>query len=559
MPSQAGSTVRVHTMPFGAQVYPDGSVCFRLWAPGQERIALVLEGDAIKLPMTPLADGWHERVIDRVAPGRRYRFELADGLRVPDPALRHQPEDVHGPNEVIDPRAYRWSDGAWRGLPWTEAVVYELHVGSFTPEGTFRALIEKLDHLVELGVTAIELMPIADFPGARNWGYGGVLPFAPDASYGRPEDLKALVDAAHAKGLMVFLDVVYNRFGPEGNYLPVYAPPFFTDRHKTPWGDAVNFDGASSRPVREFVIHNALYWIEEFHLDGLRLDAVHAIIDDSPKHILEELAERVRALADERRIHLILENEENEARRLEREFSGHARWYTAQWNDDVHHFLHTAATGENAGYYGDYQGEVDKLGRALTEGFAFQGEMMEYRDEPRGEPSGHLPPTAFVAFIQNHDQVGNRAFGERITATAPAEAVRAIAAVYLLSPQIPMLFMGEEWAAAQPFPFFCDFDEELAAAVREGRREEFARFPEFQDPKARAYLRPDGRRHVSLRQTRLGRPRSHAARAVAGMVSQNSPAAPHRDRVEAGSDAGSRGRIRDIRRGLPPRPLATRG
>ena len=485
MPNQADSTVRVHTMPLGAELRPDGTVRFRLWAPAQERASLVFEGANAAMPMTPLEDGWHELVTDRATPGNRYRFELMDGLQVPDPVSRYQPEDVHGPSEVIDPRAYQWSDRAWRGFPWREAVVYELHVGSFTPEGTFRALIEKLGYLVDLGVTAIELMPIADFPGGRNWGYDGVLPFAPDGSYGRPEDLKALIDTAHAKGLMVFLDVVYNHFGPDGNYLPIYAPQFFTDRHKTPWGNAVNFDGPSSGPVREFVIHNALYWIEEFHFDGLRLDAVHAIIDDGPKHVLEELAERVRALAGERRVHLILENEENQAHRLERGPAGETRQYTAQWNDDVHHGLHTAATGEQAGYYAEYQGDTAKLARALAEGFAFQGEMMEYRGEPRGEPSGHLPPTAFVAFIQNHDQVGNRAFGDRITAATPVEAVRAIAAVYLLAPQIPMLFMGEEWAAAQPFPFFCDFDEELAEAVRKGRREEFVRFPEFQDPKAR--------------------------------------------------------------------------
>jgi malto-oligosyltrehalose trehalohydrolase len=324
-------------------------------------------------------------------------------------------------------------------------------VGSFTPEGTFRSLIEKLDYLVELGITAIELMPIADFPGSRNWGYDGVLLFAPDSSYGRPEDLKAFVDTAHAKGLMVFLDVVYNHFGPDGNYLPIYAPQFFTDRHETPWGAAVNFDGPNRGPVRQFVINNAPYWIKEFHFDGLRLDAVHAVIDESAKHVLEELAERVRALTSERHVHLILEEEENQAHWLNRSFRGRAHLYTAQWNDDVHHGLHTAATGEQAGYYADYHGDTVKLARALAEGFAFQGELMVYRSKPRGTRSGHLPPTAFVTFIQNHDQIGNRAFGDRMTTMAPTEAARAIAAVYLLAPQIPMLFMGEEWTAAQPF------------------------------------------------------------------------------------------------------------
>jgi malto-oligosyltrehalose trehalohydrolase len=393
----------------------------------------------------------------------------------------------------------------WKTGGTEESVIYELHIGTFTSDGTFRAAIDKLDDLVELGVTAIELMPIADFPGARNWGYDGVYLFAPDATYGRPEDLKVLADAAHANGLMIFLDVVYNHFGPDGNYLDAYACQFFTDRHKTPWGAAINYDGPDSRPVRNFMIHNALYWLEEFHFDGLRLDAVHAIIDDSEMHLLEELADRVRdTFCGERHIHLILENEENEAHRLKRGPGGEPRIYTAQWNDDVHHVLHTAATGEDAGYYAEYRGDTDKLARSLAEGFAFQGEMMAYRGEPRGEPSAHLPPTAFVAFIQNHDQVGNRAFGDRLTASTPAEAVRAIAAIYLLAPQIPMLFMGEEWAAAQPFPFFCDFEAELGEAVRKGRREEFAKFPEFHDERRASVFPIQAPRIRSVRPSSVG-------------------------------------------------------
>ena len=485
-------------MPFGAERI-DGSVRFRLWAPGHARIGLELDERAQPLDMRSIGDGWHELVTDRARPGTRYRFVLPDGMRVPDPASRHQPKDVHGPSEVVDPTSYSWGDIDWCGRPWEEAVVYELHVGAFTPEGSFQAVIGKLDHLVALGVTAIELMPIGDFPGERNWGYDGVLPYAPDASYGRPEDLKALVDAAHARGLMVLLDVVYNHFGPDGAYLHAIAPATFTDRHKTPWGAAINMDGPDSGPVRDYFIHNALYWIEEFHLDGLRLDAVHAIVDDSPKHFLEELAERVRAAAADRHIHLMLENEENAAHRLERHEGGPEgltegdslpRWFTAQWNDDVHHVLHVAASGDGQGYYADYKGDTWKLGRALAEGFAFQGEMMPYRDHPRGQPSAGLPPTAFVAFIQNHDQVGNRPFGDRLSAIAAPEAMRAIAAVYLLLPQIPMLFMGEEWSAAQPFPFFCDFGPELAEAVRKGRRQEFARFPGFHDPATRERI-PD--------------------------------------------------------------------
>jgi len=338
-------------------------------------------------------------------------------------------------------------------------------------------------------VTAIEIMPVADFPGERNWGYDGVAPFAPDSSYGRPEDLKALVDAAHTMGIAVILDVVYNHFGPEGNYLPTYAP-VFTERHHTPWGAAVNLDAEHSDHVRSLILQNALYWLLEFKLDGLRFDAVHQIIDDSPKHLLEEIAETVRASAGNRHIHLILENEENQTSRLARLGSGRPAQFTAQWNDDLHHVLHTAVTGESAGYYADYAGNTALLGRALAEGFAFQGEMMPYRGSPRGEPSSALPPTAFVGFLQNHDQIGNRAFGDRITHSSPPEAVRAAAAIYLLAPQIPMIFMGEEWAATQPFPFFCNFEPELAAAVREGRRAEFAKFPEFHDAEQRESM-PD--------------------------------------------------------------------
>jgi malto-oligosyltrehalose trehalohydrolase len=480
---------RAHAMPFGAQLRSDGAVRFRLWAPSHNRIRLQLAGQA-ELEMQPRDGGWHELVTERAGAGAQYRFVLPDGSRVPDPASRYQPNDVHGPSEVIDPNAYAWRDRNWKGRPWEEAVLYEVHIGAFTPQGTFLAAVERLDHLVRVGVTALEIMPVADFPGRRNWGYDGVLPYAPDASYGRPEDFKALIDAAHAQGLMVLLDVVYNHFGPEGAYLHTIAPEAFTNRHKTPWGAGINMDGRDSQTVRDFFIQNALYWIEEFNLDGLRLDAVHAIADTSAKHILEELADHVHAATPERHVHLILENEENEAKRLLRRSDGSPRWYTAQWNDDVHHVLHVAATGESSGYYVAYKGDTVKLGRALAEGFAFQGEWMPYRGRARGEPSGSLPPPAFIAFIQNHDQVGNRAFGDRLTTLVSADALRAVAAVYLLLPQVPMLFIGEEWGATQPFPFFCDFGGDLADAIRKGRREEFARFPEFHDPAMRERI-PD--------------------------------------------------------------------
>ena len=493
--SSASPLRRTHSMPFGAEFISNGQkpsrqVRFRIWAPAVPLLHLAIDGRDAPLPMNPAEDGFHELVVDGLEPGARYSYALPDGKHVPDPASRFQPEDVHGPSELVDPAAYPWHDGAWKNRPWQEAVLYELHIGAFTEQGTFRAAIEKLDHLAGLGITAIEIMPIADFPGTRNWGYDGTLLYAPDACYGRPEDLKALVEAAHQRGLMVLLDVVYNHFGPDGNYLPSYAPMIFTKHHHTPWGDAVNYDDVGSRIVRDFVIHNALYWLEEFHLDGLRLDAVHEIKDDSPQHLLDELAERVRAFAGDRLVHLILENEQNQAGRLTRDAAGCPLHYTAQWNDDMHHVLHTAATLESNGYYKAYKDDPEKLGKALAEGFAYQGELMEHSGESRGEPSAFLQPEAFVAFMQNHDQIGNRAFGERINAIASPEAVHAIAAVYLLLPQTPMLFMGEEWGSSQPFPFFCDFHGELGELIRKGRREEFASFPEFKDPEQRERI-PD--------------------------------------------------------------------
>ncbi len=482
----------------GAVLDADG-VRFRLWAPGCDTVSLALEPEGRVLPMQAQMGGFHEIHVPGAGSGTLYRYQLPDGLRVPDPASRFQPQDVHGPSQVMDPDAYRWTE-RWAGRPWDEVVLYELHVGAFTPEGTFRAAADRLDHLRLLGVTAIEIMPIADFPGRRNWGYDGVLPYAPDSSYGRPDDLKALVEAAHARGIAVLLDVVYNHFGPDGNYLPVYAPAFFTDRHKTPWGAAINYDGEHAAPVREFIIGNALYWIREFHLDGLRFDAVHAIIDDSGRHLLDELADRARA-STTRPLHLLLENEDNDPTRLGRE-NGQPVHYTAQWNDDVHHVLHTAATHERTGYYADYEGDTALLGRALAEGFGYQGQMMPYRGSARGAPSAELPPGAFVAFIQNHDQIGNRAFGERLGSIAPPEAMRALAATYLLLPQAPMIFMGEEWGAKQPFPFFCDFEGDLADAVRNGRREEFARFPEFQDPEMRDRI-PDPLANATFESAKL--------------------------------------------------------
>ncbi len=478
--------------PFGATVLAEGGVRFRLWAPAASTVELMF--DSRRIPMQKSAEGWFEVVEPAARAGSLYRYCINGGHLVPDPASRFQPQDCEGPSEVIDPAAFAWKDG-WKGRPWSEAVLYELHVGTFTPAGTYAGVKEKLGHLQQLGVTAIELMPLADFAGRRNWGYDGVLPYAPDSAYGRPEDLKALVQAAHDHGLMVLLDVVYNHFGPKGNFLNLYAPQFFTNRHKTPWGAAINFDGEGSRWVREYFIQNALYWLGEYRLDGLRFDAVHAILDDSPRHVLDELASRVRKEFPGK--HLILENDHNQSRFLT------PGKYTAQWNDDSHHGYHVLATGDDDGYYVAYADAPAKhLARCLAEGFAYQGEVSPFTSEKRGEPSAQLPPSAFVDFLQNHDQVGNRAMGERLISLSEEKILKALTAVFLLAPSPPMLFMGEEWGCAQPFLFFCDFEGELGDAVRNGRRAEFSRFAAFRDPAARARI-PDPTAESTFRQSTL--------------------------------------------------------
>ena len=472
---------RRHTMPFGAELAADGSTRFRLWAPAARSVELDLSVRDLRrvLPMARQDSGWFEARVTDAPAGARYAFRIDGGMVVPDPASRCNPDDVHQASQVIDPLAFAWSDEGWRGRPWEHAVIYELHVGTFTRAGTFAAARERLGYLVDLGVTAIELMPIADFPGRCNWGYDGVLPFAPDAVYGTPEELKQLVDAAHARGLMVLVDVVYNHFGPEGNYLHAYAPQFFDPQHHTPWGAAINFAGEASRTVRDFFIHNALYWLEEYHVDGLRFDAVDRFIDDSAPDFLTEILTRVRdRFGRERHVHLVLENDRNQARYLGRDSGQRPLLATAQWNDDMHHALHCLIAGETDGYYADYaERPLWYVGRCLAEGFGYQGETSRYRRHtPRGEPSLRLPASAFVSFMQTHDQVGNRAFGERIAQLAPPRALRAAVACVLLAPSPPLLFMGEEFGASTPFLFFCDFGAELAAAVTQGRRREFGRF-----------------------------------------------------------------------------------
>ncbi|MCG7391529.1 malto-oligosyltrehalose trehalohydrolase [Microvirga sp. ACRRW] len=474
---------RIHPMPFGAEITNDG-VRFALWAPTAADVRLIL--DASEHALEAQDNGWHRLVSTEAKAGSRYGYRIDGNLIVPDPASRFQPDDVHGLSLVVDPHSYEWNDRSWAGRPWEETVLYEVHVGTATPEGTYAGLMNKLEALRDLGITAIELMPIAEFPGRRNWGYDGVLPYAPDAAYGSPEDLKRLVDRAHQLGMMMFLDVVYNHFGPSGNYLHAYAKSFFTERHPTPWGAGINVDGEESCTVRDFFIHNALYWLDEYHFDGLRFDAVHAIVDDSKPHFLDELATRIRHAFPDRQIHLVLENEANQARWLERDNGRRPRLHSAQWADDIHNSWHALLTGENEGYYQDYaDAPLKRLGRALAEGFAYQGDPSHHKPGVvRGEPSAHLPPTAFVSFLQNHDQVGNRAFGERLSHLIPADRLALAQAIFLLSPHIPLIFMGEEWAASSPFQFFVDFEAEpdLAKAVREGRRGEFKHFKAFNDP-----------------------------------------------------------------------------
>lgn len=450
----------------------DAGVTFRLWAPAAKQVSVVLD-EPIGVPVDmPKQSGWFELHIAEVRPGARYRFRIDDELDISDPASHFQPEDVSDPSEVIDEN-FAWVAKDWKGRPWHEAVFLEAHVGTFTPLGTFRAMIEKLDHLVETGITALELMPLSDFPGRWNWGYDGVLLYGPDSSYGRPEDLKALIDAAHQRGLMVFLDVVYNHFGPEGNYLGRIAPDFFSSE-QTPWGGAINYEVPQ---VRRFVVENALHWLRDYRFDGLRLDAVHAIVTPGEVSILRELSEAAGKLATEtgRHIHLVLENDDNRAALLAPDVDVPDGRYRAQWNDDYHHAWHVFLTGETAGYYRDFEDAVAHIKRTLSQGFAYQGEPSPHRDgQKRGEPSGDLGPAAFVNFIQNHDQIGNRPTGERLSVLVKPAALEAALAVLLLQPSPPMLFMGEEWGATEPFPFFCDFKGDLADAVRNGRKKEFA-------------------------------------------------------------------------------------
>lgn len=457
----------------GAHLLDATSARFALWAPDADTVSVTIDGHPpFKLIQEP-DTGWYSGTVPCKA-GERYHYLIDERLSVADPASRYQPDGVNGPSEVLDLSAYAWQHPC-SGRPWHEAVIQEVHVGAL---GGYAGVVEHLPRLAALGVTAIELMPLGQCPGERNWGYDGVLPFAPQHSYGTPEQLCALVDQAHGLGMTVMVDVVYNHFGPDGNYLHEYASTFFNEARKTPWGAAIDFRQPA---VREFFIQNALMWLQDYRIDGLRLDAVHAI--DCPD-FLQQLAQRVRgAVPPERHVWLVLENEHNQAFLMDQGFD-------AQWNDDGHNALHVLLTGETEGYYADYKDRpVEQLARCLAEGFVFQGQN-DRHGKPRGEPSGHLPPTAFVLFLQNHDQIGNRALGERLTRLAAPSALRAATGLLLMAPMIPLMFMGDEEGSRSPFLFFTDFHDELADAVRKGRRGEFAHFAAFADPHSRERI-PD--------------------------------------------------------------------
>ena len=453
-----------------------GTTCrFRVWAPNRAPVNVRLVASNRLVPMHETERGYHETTIEGVAAGELYLYQLAPDKQRPDPASRFQPEGVHGPSQVTDGK-FPWHDKGWAGLPLKDYIIYELHVGTFAPTGTFKATIAYLEYLIQLGVTAIELMPVAQFPGSRNWGYDGVFPFAVQNSYGGPQGLKSLIDACHQRGLAVILDVVYNHIGPEGNYLADFGP-YFTDRYKTAWGPAVNFDGPFSDEVRNYFIQNALYWVTEFHVDALRLDAVHAIFDRAPVTFLEDLSAEIHRAGErlKRQIFLIAESADNNARLIRPHEQG-GFGLDAQWNDDFHHCLRALLTGERTGYYEDY-GEFAQLVKAYREGFAYSGEHSRFRRRRHGTVSGDIPADHFIVFAQNHDQVGNRMLGDRLGHAVSYEDLKLAAGLVILSPFIPLLFMGEEYGETAPFPYFTSHsDGQLAEAVRRGRRDEFAAF-----------------------------------------------------------------------------------
>jgi len=459
------------TLDLGANVTYQGTR-FNVWAPKVSSISLKVVGDPNEIPMNPETRGYFTTFLVNAGAGTKYTYLLDGTEQRPDPVSRFQPEGVHGPSEVVDPNNFPWEDHAWKGIPLERLILYEIHTGTFTREGTFEAIIPLLDYLRnDLGVTAIELMPVAQFPGERNWGYDGTYLYAPQNSYGGPMGLKRLINVCHQKGLAVILDVVYNHLGPEGNYLGNYGP-YFTNRYRTPWGPAVNFDGPESDEVRRFIVDNALYWVTEYHIDGLRIDAIHGIFDFSAQHILYDIREAVhrQAMTLGRPIWVIAESDLNDVRVIDPPSKG-GFGLDAQWNDDFHHCLHTLLTGEQNGYYQDF-GKIQQLGKALREGFVYSGQYSPFRKRRHGNSSKHLPPKKFVIFSQNHDQVGNRAKGDRLSTLVSFEALKLAAGMLLLSPNIPLLFMGEEYGEEAPFQYFVSHsDPELM-----GEKKNFLRF-----------------------------------------------------------------------------------
>jgi maltooligosyltrehalose trehalohydrolase len=483
-------------LSLGANVVP-GGVNFRVWAPAARQVELVVAESAAGRPMDREDDGVWSLRLEAGQPALRYKYRL-EGGDYPDPYSRSQPEGVHGPSEVVDPQHFGWHDaGDWPGLDPRELAIYECHVGTFTPAGSFDAAIEKLPYLKSLGITALEIMPVAEFSGTRNWGYDGVDWFAPSRAYGGPAGLQRLVDAAHHEGLGVLLDVVYNHFGPEGNYLRQFSPDYFTNRYRTPWGDAINYEGCLW--ARRLAIDNACYWLREYHLDGFRLDATFAIHDSSPKHLLRELAEAVRT--EKPNAILIAETHENDARYL-RSFAEDGYGFDAVWADDFHHTIRRLVAGDHEGYYGDYAGSVDEVARTLSQGFLYEGQGSAYTGQPRGTPARDRPAWQFVYCIQNHDQVGNRAFGDRLNASLSPDLYRLVSALLLLSPYTPMLFMGQEFGATSPFQYFTDHGPELGKLVTEGRRAEFKSFAAFGDPDARERI-PDPQAETTFLNSKL--------------------------------------------------------
>lgn len=480
-------------MPAGAECRPDGGTDFRVWAPERKKVRVVLEGgpgspDLIGLE--PAAYGYHEGFAPKAGAGTLYRFELDDDpLRYPDPASRYQPEGPHGPSQVVDPDAFRWSDNSWRGVGREGHIIYEMHLGTFSKEGTWRGARNEMAHLAALGITLIEVMPVHDFPGRFGWGYDGVGLFAPVALYGEPDDMRTFVNEAHALGLGVILDVVYNHFGPDGNYLCAFSSGYFHENRKNDWGESINFDGKNAGPVREFFTANAGYWIEEFHLDGLRLDATHEIHDGSPRHILADIGCAARAAAGERGIYIVAENEKQSAI-LARPGDVGGFGLDAVWNDDFHHAARVALTGRNEAYYSGYLGRPQEFISAAKYGYLYQGEWYAWQNQPRGTPALDLPPSAFVNFIQNHDQVANSARGERPNTISHPGDYRAMTALLMLLPGTPMLFQGQEFGATTGFQFFSDHKAEIARLSREGRVRNLAQFPSLALPEMQALL-PD--------------------------------------------------------------------